>query len=438
MHKRKQFRASLAPLVAFLIIGLSAASGLALAPAGLAAGATTTGVGPGPLTHHGRAVLKARARAEFAHLDAALGLTGFRAPGYPAYKPGQAIIQRGEMKLAPTVRLETRIGLYAGADTQLTRGDLVERAGDADDRGWMTGFAMPRARFGLMGQFAAKVPFAVITDLAGSRLVDAWIGYERFRFAKMWFGARTVPFSRSAILSSADAALSERSQAVSAMAPFRQVGVTLGGDYEDIGVSWRLGAYNGFDRLGTFYQGSENSAGLHGNRLAGLSGVGRLQWSPLGEMGDAVADMERKGLRVALGGGAWLNDGGTSSGMGLGVDLHVKTHGFHLLFEHLRDKASPFDRPQGTSTIAEDVQRIATVIEAGWMGRKLSVAARAELVDPNDAVKNSDDEMWLSAAVGWHFIRNMLRFDVQLDHRREQEGEPYDNDVVLAKMLLRL
>ena len=439
MHTCQKERAQLAKLVAFLLVGLSAVAGLAQAPANLAAGLTGSTAGPGTMSAKMRAALKARAKAEFADLDKQLEqLEADGRLAYQDYKPGQAIIQRGEMKLAPRVRLETRIGLYAGADTQLTRGDLVERAGDASDRGWMTGFAVPRARFGMVGQFAAKVPFAIVTDLAGSRLTDAWIGYERFRYAKMWFGARTVPFSRSAILSSADAALSERSRAVSAMAPFRQVGVTLGGDYEDIGLSWRLGAYNGFDRLGTFYEGTENAAGLHGNRLAGLSSVGRLQWEPLGKMGDAVADMERKGLRLSVGGGAWLNDGGTNGAMGVGADLHVKAHGFHLLVEHLQDKASPFKRPKGTLTIPEDVERAATVIEIGWMGRKLSVAGRAELSDPNKAVDNSDDELGLSAAVGWHFIRNMLRFDVQFDHRREQNGQPYDNDVVLAKMLLRL
>ncbi len=427
-----------ATIPAALILSLTALEGQASPAADPPAMATATAAGRLLLTRTARAVLKARARAEFDNLDKALGLTGYRAPGYPRYRMGQAIVQRGEMKVGAHVRLETRIGLFAGADTQLIRGDLVERPGDAGDRGLLTGFAIPRARFGLVGEFAAKVPFAIVTDLAGSRLTDAWIGYERFRFAKMWFGARTVPFSRSAILSSADAALSERSRAVAAMAPFRQVGVTLGGDYKDHGISWRLGAYNGFDRLGTFYQGTENSAGLHGNRVNGLSGVGRLQWAPLGEMGEAVADMKRSGMRMALGGGAWLNDGGTNSGMGWGVDLHFKARGFHLLVEHLEDTAKPHEQPTGTQTIPSEVSRRATVIEAGWMGRKLSLAARGELIDPNTSVDNSDDEMWLSASIGWHFIRNMLRFDVQFDHRREQSGQPFDNDVVLAKMLLRL
>ena len=438
MQRSQQKRVWRATIPVALILSLIAVEGQASPAAGPPAMATATGAGRAMLTHSARAVLKARARAEFDRLDEALGLTGYRAPGYPRYRVGQAIIQRGEMKIAASVRLETRIGLYAGADTQLLGGDLVERPGDEDGRGYLTGFAIPRARFGLAGEFATHVPFTIITDLAGSRLADAWIGYERFRYTKMWFGARTVPFSRSAILSSADAALSERSRAVAAMAPFRQVGVTLGGDYEESGVSWRLGAYNGFDRLQTFYEGTENAAGLHGNQLAGLSGVARLQWSPLGKMGDAVADMKRSGLRAAIGGGAWLNKGGTTSGMGWGVDLHVKARGFHLLVEHLQDQAKPFEEPTGTATIPSDVARQATVIEAGWMGRKLSVAARAELVDPNTSVDNNEDEMWLSGAIGWHFIRNMLRFDLQFDHRQESFGDPQDNDVLLGKMMLRL
>lgn len=384
--------------------------------------------GEKPLDSAARGLLKARANAAFAELDQALGLTGYRAPGYKAYHTGQAELQRGEMKIRPTVRLETRIGFLAGEDAQLSRGDLIERAG----------FAVPRARFGLEGQFADHVPFSVVTDLAGQLLTDAWVGYERFHFTKMYFGARTVPFSRSAILSSSESALSERSRAATAMAPFRQVGVTLAGDYDKIGLHWRLGAYNGFDRVGLFYEGIRNNAGLHGNRIGGISGAARLDLAPLGEIGDSVFDHKGGGLRLNVGGGAYYNDGGSTSTLAYSGDVHLKVGGSHLLLEFLQDATKPFEEPSGTQTLSADVTRRAFVAETGHMFDKLSVALRAELIDPNTDKKDSDDELWLSASVGWHFVRDMLRFQLQYDHRREMNGEPYDNDALYAKMMLRL
>ncbi len=353
---------------------------------------------------------------------------GYAAPGYPKYHPGQAVVERGEMQIRLHTRIELRAGLLAGEDNQLDRGDLVERPG----------FAIPRARFGLQGHFAKHVPFTIVTDLVGSPLTDAWIGYDRFHFLKMWFGARTVPFSRSAILSSADAALSERSRSSNAMAPFRQVGLTVGGDYGLLGLSWRLGVYNGFDRGATFYLGAVNSSGLHGNKFHGLSTVARLQVEPMGKIGPSVHDLSGGKLRLAVGGGAYMNDGGGITGAGYSADLHLKVAGVHLLAEWIRDNASPKDRPTTASTIPETLTREAISAELGYVWNKMTFAARVELVNPNTTVKNSDDEMWVSAAVGRTLVGNLLRVWLQYDHRREQAGLPFDNDSLLFKIMLRL
>jgi hypothetical protein len=326
----------------------------------------------------------------------------------------------------------------AQEDAQDARGDLVERPQGGSGTAWMPGFEVPRARFGLSGQFANHVPFTIVTDLAASRLTDAWVGYERFHFAKMYFGAKTVPFARSAILSSADAALSERSRAVAAMAPFRQVGVTLAGDYKLLGIGWQMGVYNGFDRLPTFHAGLENASGLHGNRLHGLSYVGRLQSAPLGDLGPAVHDIKGGDLRVLVGGGGYLNEGGTTSSQGVSADLHAKLKGAYVLLEFVRDTAEPSEKPTSLNTIPAKITRQAMIGEAGYFRGKLGLAVRAELIDPNTDKEDNDDELWLSACVGWHFVRNLLRFQLQYDHRREQAGVAIANDVLLAKMMLRL
>lgn len=353
------------------------------------------------------------------------------------YTPGMLTLRHGELTLQPMVRIEMRAGLLTGEDNQRVRGDLVERPG----------FGIPRARLGATGHLTDEVTYAIVTDLAaaqggvlagtGGALTDAWIGYQRYRFAKMWFGVRTMPFSYSAILSSSDSGLSERARSSDAMAPFRQVGLTLGGDYELANLSWRVGIYNGFDRQSAFYQGIESPAGTRGNRFHGYSGVARLQVQPLGKVGDSVADLDGGTLRLSLGGGAYVNDSGSAWMTGQSADLHVKVAGAHLLVEWIRDTAEPVQKPTTAATLSETVKRQAMSAEVGMTHGKLGVALRADLVDPNVEIDNNDDELWLSAAVTWHFIANMSRIQLQYDHRHVLHGLPYDNDTLLAKIALR-
>lgn len=359
--------------------------------------------------------------------------------GHPraAIKAERIVLQRGSLTLDPHARVELRAALLTGEDNQRNRGDLAEQVG----------FAVPRARIGARGRLREHVRYAVITDLAaaqsgalagaGGPLTDAWIGYERYRFLKMWFGVMTVPFSYSALLSSADTGLSERSRSSDAMAPFRQVGVTVGGDYCLAGLSWRAGVYNGFDRNMVFYQGIESPAGLRGNRFHGLAAVARLQAQPLGKVGDEVADLAGGDLRLSLGGGGYWNDSGSAWMTGYSADLHVKVRGFHLLAEWIRDSAAPVDQPTTGSTLPETIRRQAISAELGYTWGRLGLAARADLVDPNLDVQNNDDELWLSGALTWHFVANQVRAQLQYDHRRERSGVPLANDTLLAKLLLR-
>ncbi len=347
------------------------------------------------------------------------------------------VCRNGEATFRPVARIELRAALVTGDDNQRVRGDLAERPG----------FAIPRARLGARGDLSSNLHYVLVTDLAaaqagaqagtGGALTDAFLSYDRYRFAKMWFGVATVPFSYSAILSSADAGLSERARAADAMAPFRQVGVTIGGDYDLAGLSWRAGVYNGFDRQSSFYQGAESPAGLRGNRFHGLSGALRLQVQPLGAVGDAVADLDGGPLRLSLGGGSYVNDSGSAFVMAMSGDLHVKMAGAHLLVEWIADEAKPVDQPTTGSTLPESIKRQAISAEVGYTYHRFGVAVRTELIDPNKGLDNSDDEMWLSAALTWHFLGNSARFQLQYDHRREMHGAVFDNDTLLAKIAAR-
>ncbi len=363
--------------------------------------------------------------------DGGIGETAFRAPGYRGYRGGMAVIRRGELEASLYGQLQTRGTFFTGDDNLALRGDLAERPG----------FAVPRARFGVAGQLADHVLFAIGTDITqagGARVNDAWLTYTRFRYLHMSFGARKLPFSRSAMTSSSDQALAERSRASAWIAPYRQVGVTMAGRYEDIGLDWDLGLYNGFTRHGTFYEGYRENDGLSGNRLNGLSTAGRVAWAPIGAMGEATADMEHKPLRVAVGLSGILNDGGTVRSKHMGVDAILKVRGLHLLVEALSEQAEPVDEPTEAATIPASTERRALVVEAGYVVDRLSFAARVELLDPNVDVDDHDDEMIVSVALGYHFIRNLLRVQLQMDHREERYGPAIDNDTAFAQIQLRL
>jgi hypothetical protein len=343
-----------------------------------------------------------------------------------------AQIELDRVKLAVRTQLQLRAGMpvppgEGDADNHLLRGDLVERPG----------FAVPRARFGISGELDKHIKFAMVTDMTDGELVAGWIGYDKWNFARIYAGSQTVPFARSAMYSSVDAALAERARSASTMAPFRQVGLTLAGSY-DLGLSWFLGAYNGWNRGNLFWQGAVPNAGLDGNRFNGLSYVGRVEYAT-GDVGGPVADQARGPFRIGFGGGGYYNDGGTIAGWGASADLILKVRGLHVLVEYIVDDASPDKEPTEPTVIPASLRRSALIAEAGYyLPSDVSIAVRGELIDTNADVDDNEDEMWLSASVGYHLLGNQARVMLNYDHRQEMDGEALANDSLYLQFQARM
>ena len=195
----------------------------------------------------------------------------------------------GPARINPHVLVQLRTAILTGAGNQAAGGDRAERPG----------FAVPRARLGLAGELGRRVDFGIETDLAGcddgghcDPLNEAWLGFRAWRGSQLVLGSHKVPFARSAMLGSGNAALAERSLASAAMAPFRQVGASMTGRYEKFaGIQWHLGVFNGFSRDSTFHGGIRQNEGVHGNRFHGLAYVARISVEPMGEPGRGVADL---------------------------------------------------------------------------------------------------------------------------------------------------
>jgi len=342
-------------------------------------------------------------------------------------------IRFGKLRARPVALIQTQFVAYTGKDAQLANGD---RAQDM-------GFSMRRARFGLDGGLGRRVDFGIVADFVqGNPLSEAWMGLGAWHNAKLIVGAQKVAFSHFAMVGSGDQALAERPFAVSAMAPFRQVGATLTGKYDLLCAQWFLGAYNGFERNATFFEGIQENAGFNGNHFNGLSYVGRVQLEPLGRLGPAVADHGRKSLRFEVGGGVLYNDGGTTKSLSYSGDVHLKWRGAHLAFEYLRDAAKPQQQPTTASTIPADINRQAIIVEGGYAWWRLNAAVRYELIDPNTANKDNEDQGIVSAALGYQLMRNKLRVQVQYDHRAENKGTPgqagLENDTVFGQFQFML
>ena len=150
-----------------------------------------------------------------------------------------------------------------------------------------------------------------------------------------------------------------------------------------------------------------------------------------------MADLDGGAARVSFGGGGYRDDSGAGIMVGMSADVHVKVAGAHLLLEWIRDGAEPVEQPTTGAALPATLTRQAMSAELGYTVGKLGLAVRGELIDANLDVENSDDELWVSGALTWHFIANMLRAQLQYDYRHELHGVSFDNQTLLAKMALR-
>lgn len=349
----------------------------------------------------------------------------------PPWMRGLAGRALGRTQIEPHALVQTQFTGMAGEQASIDHGDRAEKPG----------FALRRARFGTSGRWGKRVEFAAYADLAGSSslLSEAWASIDLWPNATLMAGAHRTPFSRSSMVSSAHQALAERPHAVYAMAPSRQVGVTLSGKYPKMfGIAWYLGAYNGFERDVNLYAGFKEFAGLTGNRFGGIAAVARLQIEPLGDMGPEVYDATGGSLRASVGASYYTSNGSTTTMNGHGLDIHAKVHGFHALVELMADSADPKDKPTEKATINAAVSHRAMLAEVGYSKWRYNVAARFQAIDPDTSVADEHDEQIFSGALGYQLRGDRVRLQLQFDHRVEAKGPGLKNDVAFVQLQLFL
>ena len=122
-------------------------------------------------------------------------------------------------------------------------GDFQEER--AADEG-TSGFTIPRARFSVRGELDGGISYAVEADMVRNPLVnDAWIRKTFHPAIAVDMGQFKAPFSGERLQSSSQLEFINRSQIVRALAPGRNVGVALRGQFNGTGLGYFVGAFNG-------------------------------------------------------------------------------------------------------------------------------------------------------------------------------------------------
>lgn len=342
------------------------------------------------------------------------------------------VLDGGFAQLSLIGLLQTQFVPWQGDDALIVSGDPADAPGAR----------VRRARFGVKGWAWGEVDWELSLDATseGMDLLDAWVGYRGLTGIGFVIGARKVPYSRFAMMGAGDGALADRPLGVRAMAPFRQVGLTIEGDVGNGIVRWALGAYNGFSRSQSFNQGYRETTALEGNRFTRLAYVARAELAPLGPLGDGMPDFSRKGLRLGVGGGFYYDDGKTVETLGWEVDLLLKVCGFHFAAELLNDSAEPADQPSTDPVVPGSVSRMALVAEAGYLliGEQLGLTARFELLDDNTDLDNNGDQIVVTGGVQYYLHRQHLKAQLEFSHREELHGLSLDNDSLMLQVQFEL
>ncbi len=324
--------------------------------------------------------------------------------------------------------VKTQVAAMTGEDNLLADGDPAERIGTR----------LRQARFGVEGWAWGIIDWEVTMQMqeGGARLLDAWIGYRRYQSLMMVIGAHKAPFSRFRLQGSQYGTIAERALGAVAMAPGRQVGITLEGKIGRI-IDYRLGVYNGFERSTNFHEGYVQNPGFDGNRNNGLAWVGRLQLEPFGGVGKLMADFKAKdSFRLSLGTATYINDGETTTGNGFEADLLAKWRGLHVAFEYLADVAEPVKKPATTATIPASLDRHAIIGELGYMiiPTVLGFAVRGELIDDDRNQEDAGDGRISSGGLQPYSHGTHMKASVEYTHREELSGDERDNDTLLFQL----
>ena len=331
------------------------------------------------------------------------------------------------------LNLHMRLQAWGGwvqDEALLSNGDRIEQPG----------FRMRRARFGFSGQLFKNLEYELELDLfdkerTGGPLYEAYVKYTPFHFIGASVGVQKFIFMQSEIMSSGYLPHLDRAVGAYAMSPGNSLGLMLFSEPWKDHLTLSAAVYNGQRRTESFYTGYDGVGVTLGNRFDGMSYAGRLDLVPMEAMGKGMADPgQGDDFRLAMGGGAFWNVGGSMDVMGYSAYVHMKFKGVHLFGEYARDKSSPSDKPSRPENDSAEMERWTMNASLGYVFLKdmLGAAVRFEMLDSNMSVDDEGDEWLVAGTVTYYIIGDFLKAQVEYSHREEMHGQATDNDAVLG------
>lgn len=303
---------------------------------------------------------------------------------------------------------------WVGKDALLENGDVADFAG----------MRVRRLSLGLEGRAAGNLSYDVWVDLAsGPILSQARLAWTFRPEVTIEAGVVKVPFSKSAIQSSAEILFTERPLAVERLLPDRQPGVAVYGSLFNGVATYRAGVFNG---------AADNRAGL-GNDHPGALVAGRVAVSPLGAMRPGQSDVTRGAPRFELGANAFYDMAAGYDGLAFGGDASFQGWGVSALVEYVQQIRTPVSQPVLAPSLNDRLVRSGFIAQASYLlwENGLELAVRGERVDDNDALQDVGDVDALAVGLHWYVAGLDLNLDLDWYHRMERFGPQLDNDGVV-------
>jgi hypothetical protein len=330
-------------------------------------------------------------------------------------RPRALLVETPEFSLALRGFAQFQAAPLVGRQALVANGDAAEFAG----------FRVRRLQLGVEGRGPSGLSYGVWLDLLDPQILSqARLAWGPLAEVNVEFGVVRVPFSKSAIQSSAELAFQERPLAVDRFVPDRQPGVALYGAMFEGRLSYRAGVFNG---------AAPARVGL-GNDHPGLLTAGRVALSPLGPLRPGQEDAARGDFRLELGANAYRDEAAGFTATAVGADLSAQFMGASVLLEYLSDVREPRESPVLPPSLVGRVARSGFIGQASYVlwPRGLSLAVRAEQVDDHDQLQDAGDAF--ATALGLHWCAAELDLRVNADWYRRQErfGPELENDVLVV------
>jgi len=321
-----------------------------------------------------------------------------------------------------------------------------------------SGFRIHRARFGVKGKLIEgrlfeSVPYcfgyyfqaasgreADPTDDLDTEVIDAygWVSFdlgERVALldpVTFYVGAGKLDFNRAQMTSSRNLNFILRPWVVEALAPDRDVGVSLDGGFKEGFVRYSFGVYNGrAESNESIFQGDDNDKVMF---------VGRVEVNPFGEP-TCYFDED---LKVSIGGGFLYNEPLETKVTGYTVDAYARVWRVSLEGGYINVTIEPDLVGQEIPGVLEEVEKDGFYVQAGvfiWP-KRVEIVGRYETFDDNLQPEYTEDIHYITGGVNWYFKGSHLH-KLQLCYIvRNEDGwgtddvGEIDNDAFMAQLQL--